>query len=164
MENISESTGESVAAQLLETVPLVMKVIRRHVTRHRPADLSLPQFRALAYLRCHAGASLCEVADFLGLSPSSTSKIIDGLLERALVSRQTDAIDRRRALLNLTPAGDTIYDTVCQSTRAYLDEVLIDLTPDARQTILTAIRILQETFRAYADHTGCHRDEKEHTR
>ena len=58
------------AAELLEVVPLMMRVIRAKVRAHSSPELSVPQFRALAFLGRNEGAMLGDVATFLVLTLS----------------------------------------------------------------------------------------------
>ena len=95
------------AQEILEVVPAVMRAIRAEMRRHRTADLSVPQFRALAFINGKADASLSDVAEHIGLTLPSMSKIIEGLVTRKLVTRQTHPTDRRRLMLALTARGQT---------------------------------------------------------
>ena len=90
------TSPEECARQVLEAVPLVMLAIRTEMRRHRGSDLSVPQFRVLVYLNRHAGASLSDIAEHMGLTLPSMSKMIDGLVLRGLVLRRTNPADRRR--------------------------------------------------------------------
>src|SRR5215472_3469611 len=99
------SDAEACAAQIMETVPLVMRTLRTEMRRRRPADLSVPQFRALAFVRRHPGASLSEVAEHLGLTLPATSTLIDHLVARELVRRAPNPDNRRRLVLTLTADG-----------------------------------------------------------
>ena len=89
-------TADQCAHELLEVVPLVMRTIRTEMRGHRGADLSVPQFRTLVFLGNHGGASLSDLADFIGLTLPSVSKLIDGLVTRKLVARKVCTNDRRR--------------------------------------------------------------------
>src|SRR5574341_1948383 len=92
------------AREVLETLPLVMRAIRAEL-RQRPAGLSEAQFRTVFFLHHHQGASLSDVADFHGLTPASTSRLVNGLVARGVVTRTVDAADRRRCILALTAQG-----------------------------------------------------------
>ena len=96
------NSAEACAHEVLDVVPLVMRAIRAELRRHRTADLSLAQFRTLAYLNSHAEVSLSEVAEHIGLSLPTMSKLVDGLLGRGLLTREEDPADRRRVILCLT--------------------------------------------------------------
>src|SRR5512137_2718402 len=99
------------AQEILEVVPAVMRIIRAEMRRHRTADLSVPQFRTLAFIDRNVAASLSDVAEHIGLTLPSMSKIVDGLVMRKLVTRQTHPTDRRRMTLALTPRGQTALQT-----------------------------------------------------
>ena len=75
------------AQEILEVVPAVMLAIRAELRRHRTADLSVPQFRTLAFIDRQADASLSDVAEHIGLTLPSMSKIVDGLVTRKFVTR-----------------------------------------------------------------------------
>ena len=81
------STEECVR-EVLEVIPIVMRSLRRQFRSHRGNDLSIPQYRALMFLQRNPGASL-SIADYLGITPPSTSKLIDGLVERGFIDRQS---------------------------------------------------------------------------
>jgi DNA-binding MarR family transcriptional regulator len=91
------------ARQVLETVPLVMRTVRAEMRRHRAADLSVPQFRTLTFLSRQAGASLSQVAEHIGLTLPSMSSLVEGLVERKLILRNTHSVDRRRVTLTTRP-------------------------------------------------------------
>ncbi len=115
------------AQDVLEVVPQVMRAIRTELRRHRAADLSVPQFRTLAFIDRQADASLSDVAEHIGLTLPSMSKIVDGLVTRKLVTRQTHPTDRRRMTLALTARGQTALESSRAATRACLAEDLVAL-------------------------------------
>lgn len=141
------STSPDVCAQeILEVVPAVMRAIRAEMRRHRTADLSVPQFRTLAFIDRQADASLSDVAEHIGLTLPSMSKIVEGLVARKLVTRQTHVTDRRRMMLALTARGQTALQTSREATRACLAEDLAGLTERQRETIGQAMVILRPVF------------------
>ena len=139
---VRPSTQEA-AHQVLAVVPQVMAVIRTEMRRHRSCELSLPQLRTLGYLEAHADTSLTAVADFIGLTLPSMSKLVDGLVGRGLVVREFDRGDRRRITLRLTSAGSSVLAAAHDSTRAYLAGLLADLRPEQRQRIFQALEDLR---------------------
>src|SRR5436309_1760038 len=99
-------SGDVCARELLDTVPLVMRVIRRHMCRHR-SGLTVPQFRTLCFLSTSPGSSLSAVADFIGLSLPAMSRLVDGLVEMGLIERRHCDDDRRHVRLSVMPEGET---------------------------------------------------------
>lgn len=140
------ASSDVCAQEILEVIPVVMRAIRAELRRHRMADLSVPQFRTLAFIDRQADASLSDVAEHIGLTLPSMSKIVEGLVTRQLVTRQTHATDRRRMMLALTTRGQTALETSREATRACLAEDLAPLSDRQRETIVQAMEILRPVF------------------
>jgi DNA-binding MarR family transcriptional regulator len=69
-------------------------------------DLTMPQMRGLFVLSTsEQGIALTELAPKMGLSVAAAGRAVDGLVQRALVSRTEDLADRRIKRLALTDAG-----------------------------------------------------------
>jgi len=134
------------AGQILETVPLVMLAIRTEMRSHRGSDLSVPQFRVLVYLNRYKGASLSDIAEHMGLTLPSMSKMIDGLVARRLVTRRMAPGDRRRVTLAPTALGKTAMQSAYKATESRLAERLAALPESERRIIFRAMQILESIF------------------
>ena len=139
------------AQEVLEVVPAAMRAIRAEMRRHRTADLSIPQFRTLNFINRQADASLSDVAEHIGLTLPSMSKIVDGLVARKFVNRQTHPTDRRRMMLTLTARGLTALESSRAATRACLAEDLAALTDRQREIVVQAMEILRPVFAAQGE-------------
>jgi DNA-binding MarR family transcriptional regulator len=136
------------ARQILEIVPMVMRTIRTEIRSHRGSELSVPQFRVLIFLNRHAGASLSDIAEHLGLTLPSMSKMIDGLLARNMVTRHMHSEDRRRVTLALTELGRQAMHSAYKATESRLAERLMVLPAAERRTITQAMQVLESIFMA----------------
>src|SRR5215212_11111749 len=130
MQLLTQSTtpevgDEEVAREMLDAVPLVMRVIRAHMCRHR-SGLSVPQFRTLCFLSGADGSSLSAAADFVGLSLPAMSRLVDGLVEIGLVRRRHCDDDRRHVRLSVTKEGESAVSEARQLAQAHLAEVVAD--------------------------------------
>jgi len=134
------------ASALLDVVPPLMRVIRTQMRRQSAQELTVPQFRVLAYLSGHAGGSLSEVAEHIGLTRPAMSVLVDGLVGQKLVTRQTDPDDRRRLTLTLTRAGQSLYGAARQHSQAQLAARLETLTPEERAALLNTLEQLRRLF------------------
>jgi MarR family transcriptional regulator for hemolysin len=123
-----------------------MRVIRTNLREQRDPDLSLPEFRGLAFINRNPGCSLNEAAEHIGLEPPSASKLVEHLVQRGLVNRETDPDDRRRLRLSLLPRGQRSIDLAYDHTRSFLAEELGGLDADQREALLQAMQILKTTF------------------
>jgi DNA-binding MarR family transcriptional regulator len=137
---------EEAALDILETVPMVMRVLRAEMRQHRQTGLSVPQFRSLAFLKGRPGAALNSLAEHIGLTPASTSKLVDGLVERNLVERRDALEDRRRIMLSLTPQGLSVWEDAFEHTRAFLAERLAGLSETEREALQGSMRVLRPLF------------------
>ena len=73
--------------------------------RERFGDLSMAQVNALMVIRNLSPLSLTELAAQLGVSPPSASAMVDRLVEKGIVSRETSPEDRRRVVIGISPAA-----------------------------------------------------------
>lgn len=145
----SDHIGDNGCAELvIETVLLGGRTIRNEIRRHRPSDLSVPQFRVLAFLNRHDGASLSDLAGHLGLTLPSMSNAIDVLVKRGLVTRGIVPNNRRRVHLSLTIEGSDIFNTAAKAARTHITERMKDLPPKDKETITKAMLMLRDLFAA----------------
>ena len=140
------SQEQQCARDILETVPVVMRMIRKELRKRGATVLTVPQFRTLAYVNRREGASLSEVADHIGLTLPSMSALVDGLVTRNYVTRNTQADDRRRMELALTERGETMLRTAREGTLAELAHRLSRVPSNDRAIILKAMCVLREVF------------------
>ncbi len=134
------------AREMVEVVPLVMRTLVGEMRKHRATDLSVPQFRTLAFLNRHEGACLSDVAEHIGLTLPSMSKMIDGLVARRLVLRYVHPTDRRRVTLSLTEQGGGALQVAREATRAFLAERLATLPESQLAAIVRAMGVLRPIF------------------
>lgn len=140
------SSPDDCARHVLDVVPLVMRFIRAEMRSHRTPDLTVPQFRLLVFLEGRTGASLSDAAAHLGLTSPSTSVLVNGLVNRGLVTRQAHPGDRRRLALALTSAGQEAMRSARASTRRRLAERLEALPEADRHAIMRAMHVLGSLF------------------
>ncbi len=137
---------EACAVDVLEVVPLIMRNIRREMRSHRTSDLSVPQFRTLAFLNNNEGASLSDVAEYIGLTLPSASKLVDGLVGHNIIIRKSSEDDRRRIVLSLSSLGKDTLQVSYQATLAYLVQLMTALSDADRQIVMHAMQLLKPLF------------------
>jgi DNA-binding MarR family transcriptional regulator len=140
---------DTCAHELMDIAPKIMQFIRVEMRHGRGSDLSIPQFKALRYIQRNPDSSLSDLADFLGLTLPSVSKLVDGLVKQELVSRQESTADRRRLTLVLTQSGESIVDSARDATQANLIKILGGLSEDELQTVHQAMELLHPLFETH---------------
>ncbi len=69
------------------------------------SEMTIPQVKTLLFLEQAGPERMGGIARHLGTALSATTGIVDRLVERALVDRQSDPADRRAVVCSLTPQG-----------------------------------------------------------
>jgi len=118
------SPVEECAGEVIEAVPIVMRVIRRELRKYGAREMSVPQYRALGFVYRNEGASLSKLADHVGLTLSTMSTLVDGLATQGLVNRREDPEDHRRMTLTLTELGRNRHEAAREATLISLEEML----------------------------------------
>jgi len=134
------------AREIMETVPQIMQAIRVEMRLGRGVNLSIPQFRALRFLQTHPDSSLTGLAEYLGLTPPSASKLVDGLVKQALVNRQEASSDRRRLTLALTPTGESLVNQSRANAQSSLAQILDALPDQDLAVVVQAMQLLNPLF------------------
>jgi len=137
---------DTCAQELMETAPQIMQTIRVEMRRSRGSAISIPQFRTLRFIQKTPDSSLSHLADHLGLTLPSVSKLVDGLVKQKLVTRKASTADRRKLTLLLTQTGTAIVDAARTDARAHLAQKLKDLPDADLETISQALQLLHPLF------------------
>jgi len=135
--------SDRVAELVLEVTLLVTRLVTPQVRLLRPRRLSLSHIRALGFLDGDPDASLSAVAEYVGLTPPTTSTLIDGLARRGLVVRRDARHDRRRLELRLTQAGRGALRSALAAARAALDARFAGLSSSDRALVAGALARLR---------------------
>jgi MarR family transcriptional regulator for hemolysin len=137
---------DTCAHELMDTAPQIMQLIRMEMRRGRGSDISIPQFRSLAFIQRNPDSSLSNLAEHLGLTLPSASKLVDGLVKNKLVTRQESAVDRRCLTLVLTQAGASIVNSSRAGAQANLAKKLGRISDNDLEIICQAMQLLRPIF------------------
>jgi MarR family transcriptional regulator for hemolysin len=91
---------------------------------------------------------LGSLAEHLGLTPPSASKLVEELVRRRLLERATSTADRRRLRLGVSPAGRRLLEAVLRETQAGLSAELARLKPEDLETVSRGLQALRACFAA----------------
>ena len=134
------------AAVLIDVVPLIMRAIREEMRRHRAADLSVPQFRVLMFLNRRQEATLSQVAEHLGVTLPSASRIVGGLADRKLLTRRISPSDRRYVALAVTGRGRSRVELAHRTAQLRLAEMLGTLPAEEQLAVVQVMDVLRPIF------------------
>ena len=132
------------------------RLFGRLVTRFDPgrleawADLGLTmtQLRLLFLLRLEDGLSAGAIAERLGVTPSTLTRMMDRLVRHDLVRREEDCNDRRLVRHRLTDDARRTIGEMERFGRARMDRMLAQLSPDGLERAVLALRDLSDALDA----------------
>lgn len=101
-------TKEEKMKELLDSVTSFNTALR-HRSKATSGGLSPTEFFVIFQLAMHGNMRPSDLAQNIGLARSSMTSVIDGLVQKELVSRMPSLDDRRAFQLGLTPEGERLF-------------------------------------------------------
>lgn len=138
------SEARQVAAEFLEIIPLVMRVVSADLRQTEDA-LHPANFRLLGMLS-KRDWSLGDLAEKQAVSGPTMSRAITALERRGLVVRRRSEADRRIVRVAITREGRAVLDDVHRQMVDRLAEVIAPLSEESRSTMCAGLRLLREVF------------------
>ena len=143
-------TGESNILKLIEAEPeegyrlpeqigfVLRKAHQRHVAifAARIADLTPPQFAALAKLADVGETSQNQLGSLIAMDAATVKGVIDRLKARGLVELARHDVDKRRLLVNLTAEGRETVERLVPLAEQITAETLQPLSQKEAATLL----------------------------
>jgi DNA-binding MarR family transcriptional regulator len=97
-----------------DVVELLRELLHAFLMASVPAwldlQLTLPQLRTVFIIAHNETSSVMQIAKHLGIGEPTASHLIDKLVQAGLVGRSEDPLDRRRAIVQLTPLGEELIE------------------------------------------------------
>lgn len=142
----ADSATADTAAVVLDVGLLISRFVRAGMWQQRPADLTVAQFRALAFINAYPKSTPSALAEYLMLARPAVTRLVDDLVDRRLATRRTGDEDRRQVVLGLTAAGRRHLDRYFASARALIVERLAPLSAADRRTVKRAMTLVRGCF------------------
>ncbi|WP_263730739.1 MarR family winged helix-turn-helix transcriptional regulator [Cellulomonas sp. SG140] len=109
--------------------------------------VTLTQFRTLVVLESRGPCRLNQLADRLGVSPSSALRTVDRLIRAGFVARAENDADRREVRISATAAGSALVQAVTRARRAEIATIVAAMPSERRLEVVAALH-------AFADAAG----------
>ena len=133
---MSDVRAGSAATELRESIVAVTRQMRRHRPDH---GLTLTQMEMLGEVSRTGVSTPAELAGRLHVRVQSLTDSINELESRGLVSRRPDDNDRRRQLVEITPAGIALLDDDRAERDAWLNATMRDNLSDLEFNLLMLV-------------------------
>ncbi len=130
------ATDEQIDAVLTASRVLVA-VTARSLSDHED-EVSIPQYRALVVLASRGPQRPVDLAEALGVDPSTTTRMCDRLTRKRLISRRRQGADRREIRIDLTARGRSLIAAVTECRRKEIARILGAVRPRERDDLVSA--------------------------
>ena len=111
---------------------------------HRELSFVPADIQTLRYIARNAGCKLTDLAQYLGVVPTTASSIVDRLVDRGFVVRERLETNRRAIALQLTDEGKVVQSRLETEERATMKTMLEALPEkDRNQFVKSMTQIAQ---------------------
>jgi len=107
-------------------------------------DLTMPQLKVVLLLFLNGPVRMSDIASALGVSLATATGVVDRLVERDIVLRESQPEDRRVVLCRLSEKGQKMIEGLWQLARDRLKELLEVVATSQLQLITEALEALLE--------------------
>ncbi len=107
------------------------------------SGFSLAEARIIYELAQQPEISATDIGEKLNLDRGYLSRMLQAFQRKRLISRKTDAADRRRSHLSLTEKGRATFRQLDRRSSEAAKGMIADLPPGAVNTLLAAMETIQ---------------------
>ena len=132
-------------AGLIALVTQINKALHRR-TSEELLGMRLKQFMTLGYVRDRGSVSQQELETALLIDANSVVLLLNELEAAGLSVRRRDAHDRRRHLVEITPAGRVAVERAEKARESLEDAILTDFTAEERAALTKVLRRLLDAL------------------
>ncbi len=133
-EDLVEHVLELGARIFHELLPTIPKEVLQF-------DLTMPQLKVVLLLFLNGPMRMSDLAAGLSVSLATATGVVDRLVERDIVLRESEPKDRRVVLCRLSEKGQDLTDVLWQSARNRTRELLMAIT-------IPRLKLLNEALEA----------------
>ncbi len=107
-------------------------------------EVTLTQYRSLVVLASRGPQSLGALAELLGVTPPTVSRMCDRLLRKQLILRTADPNDRRQIRVALSGRGRRLVEAVTRHRRAEIAQLLASMSAAEQASVAASLQRLAD--------------------
>ncbi len=134
-----EATVGDLTDAVLTASRVLVGVAARSLADHEN-EVSLQQYRALVVLASRGAQRPVDLAEALGVDPSTATRLCDRLVSKRLISRRRQGSDRREVRLDLSDLGRGLVQRVTERRRREIRRILDAVPRSEREDLVRAFR------------------------
>lgn len=128
--------------KLADLILATGRAIKESSSGASPDPLPMGHFKVLRFIAEQGLPTMRNIAEEMRITPPTATVMVDGLIAKKFVKRVEDRQDRRRILMQITPAGERILAEQEECFKKRVTKILACLNTEERkqfETILTKI-------------------------
>lgn len=146
MEALSDTVSQvtrSPADALCQFIPPFMQFLREGLVG---LNVSPARFQILQTLKQGGAQPMIDLADRLSVTKRNVTSLVDGLEKDGLATRRPHPTDRRSTLVELTTAGDRVFQRAAEIQRKHLQGLLANLDTTQQAEMAKALKHLTDAL------------------
>ena len=146
MPPTASRTTSTDAAEMASRLRLSATRLARRLRQESGSGLTPSMLSALAAVSNAGSLTLGELADHERVAPPSITKVVAKLEADGLLTRESDASDRRISRVRTTKAGAALITQTRQRKTAWLTTRIQELEPEAQARLADALDVLDRLY------------------
>jgi DNA-binding MarR family transcriptional regulator len=136
--NASHQGTDSVIDSVLSASRVLVAVAARSLS-DIAEEVTLTQYRTLVVLASRGPQNMASLADAVGVTPATATRMCDRLVKKKLVIRRTERGDRRQVRLALSKTGLDLVTAVTSRRRQEIERIIGAVPPEERGVLVQAL-------------------------
>ena len=145
-------TKQELIGQIADEVEFLNRVYHVEALEEwQKIDMTIPQIKTLALLENAGSMRMSGIANYLGGTMSATTSIIDRLVDKDLIERDSDPNDRRLVMCRLTNAGHRTITRFWRAGTVRVQPFLDGLDLEELEIVLAGLGLIRRESEAFYD-------------
>ena len=102
-------------------------------------EVTLTQYRTLVVLASRGPQNLAGLAEAVGVTPATATRMCDRLVRKDLIRRRTERDDRRQLRVALTVKGRSLVDAVTVRRRQEIGRIMSEIPAEQQAVLVQAL-------------------------
>jgi DNA-binding MarR family transcriptional regulator len=137
--NASRQQADTVIDSVLSASRVLVAVAARSLS-DIAEEVTLTQYRTLVVLASRGPQNVAGLAEAVGVTPATATRMCDRLVRKKLIVRRTERGDRRHVRLALTKTGLVLVTEVTDRRRREIERIISAVPPEERDVLVHALR------------------------
>jgi DNA-binding MarR family transcriptional regulator len=140
---VEQNNAERLVGQILQRAEDIYNMLSPGIpTEWFTSDLTVAQLRVLLVLQSTDSSRMSDIASVLDVALSTATGIVDKLVRKELVIRETDPQDRRLVICRLSPTGQEVMNRLWTSGQFQMESLLDGLNKEELEKASEVAEIL----------------------